>query len=291
MVSHVRSDMKFQEEITMGNTYNYDIYAARRQAAQLSKLSPEQANELAEHAARYGLDLLQSAEREQFELYIYSQIIEDVIYHAGSRNINGMEPLDWVNECYQQFMESNWLRGFDPNKSSLNTYLSHKVRTFIMKKTGADSFHGRYMQENAWAYSKAVRDLAAELGREPSDRQVMARLGWKQRRLDNAKMAASGKSFVYLDEEIGSDNGSATTYGDIIPSNGESVEDAVCSKLMQEKLRAVLAANPGDRDISIAVRNDCGGVSLKTMADEMGVSTQYVSRLRKNGLAKLGTML
>ena len=94
MVSHVRSDMKFQEEITMGNTYNFDIHAARRQAAQLSKLSPEQANELAEHAARYGLDLIQSAEREQFELYIYSQIIEDVIYHAGSRNINGMEPLD-----------------------------------------------------------------------------------------------------------------------------------------------------------------------------------------------------
>jgi RNA polymerase sporulation-specific sigma factor len=111
-------------------------------------------------------------------------------------------------------------------------------------------------------------------------------------------MRASKKrqSEVSIDESIGTDKeGNTMTFSDILPSEGADVSEIISGKIEAQKLYDAMKKVLGKNEINIL----CWRYGLcnqkkktqKEIADIMGISRSYVSRIEKKCLEKLLTEL
>lgn len=104
------------------------------------------------------------------------------------------------------------------------------------------------------------------------------------------------KNEVYMDDSIGTDNdGNSMTLADILPNNEPDIADTVSDSIEAVKLQRLLRSclTPTEQDI-IADRYGLGGRPQKTqqqIADRLGISRSYVSRIEKRCIIKLADAL
>ncbi len=109
--------------------------------------------------------------------------------------------------------------------------------------------------------------------------------------LMHIRKIANQKGEISLDEPINTDwDGNELLLSDILGTDGDTVLRALEDSVDHELLREALARLPGrDREI-IALRFGLGGLPAQTqkeVADRLGISQSYISRLEKRILEKL----
>ncbi len=100
------------------------------------------------------------------------------------------------------------------------------------------------------------------------------------------------RSEVYIDDRIGTDrDGNSMTLADILPNNEPDIADMVSDDIESRKLYAVMKSVLTPTEYSILVkRYGLGGTPRLTqqqIADSLGISRSYVSRIEKKCLIKI----
>lgn len=100
------------------------------------------------------------------------------------------------------------------------------------------------------------------------------------------------KNEVYIDECMGTDkDGNNMTLADILPSSDEDISDIVADNIETQKLRRILKNILSETEYRIIIqRYGLFGVKKRTqqeIADALGISRSYVSRIEKKCLLKI----
>ena len=100
------------------------------------------------------------------------------------------------------------------------------------------------------------------------------------------------QSDISLDEAIGFDKeGNTLSLGDILPSDTPDISDLICTGIEVDKLRtAILDCLTPSEQLIIYKRygiNNSKKYTQRDIADELGISRSYVSRIEKKCLKKL----
>lgn len=101
---------------------------------------------------------------------------------------------------------------------------------------------------------------------------------------------------VYIDDTLGTDSdGNAMTLADILPNDDMDIADKISDSMEAKKLYRAMSAELSPTEYAIIVkRYGLGGTKRLTqqeIADSLGISRSYVSRIEKKCLAKLSQRL
>lgn len=104
------------------------------------------------------------------------------------------------------------------------------------------------------------------------------------------------KAEVYIDDTLGTDtDGNAMTLADILPSDEPDIADIISSSLDAKELYSAMASELSPTEHAIMVRRyGLGGkkrLTQQQIADSLGISRSYVSRIEKKCLIKLSQKL
>jgi RNA polymerase primary sigma factor len=142
--------------------------------------------------------------------------------------------------------------------------------------------------EKARKAARVRNELSAELGREPTDEEVAARLGWTAR---EARAAIGSLSdATSLDQPVSGEE-SASELGEFVEDEGASdIPDAVICEMENVRLREAIEGMP-DRERQVLVRryglDDREPATLAELSVELGVSRERVRQLQRNAEREL----
>ncbi|MGH9129792.1 MAG: sigma-70 family RNA polymerase sigma factor [Acidimicrobiales bacterium] len=178
----------------------------------------------------------------------------------------------------------DWRRGF-----RFSTYATWWVRQALQR---AVHNHGQTIRvpmeaaERARRIDVAARELAAELGRPPTDEELVATAGVSYAQLDDARQAA--RVVASLDQPVGPD--AETSLGELVEAPATSVEDEVGASLALERLHeAVDSLEPMERAvIRLRFGLDSGEpASLEATAKALGIGPRRARQVEATALARL----
>lgn len=104
------------------------------------------------------------------------------------------------------------------------------------------------------------------------------------------------KSEVYIDDTLGTDtDGNALTLADILPNDEPDIADIISATLEAKELHRAMKSelSPGEYEIIVRRYGLCGQEQMtqQQIADILGISRSYVSRIEKRCLIKLSQKL
>lgn len=104
------------------------------------------------------------------------------------------------------------------------------------------------------------------------------------------------KTEVYIDDTLGTDtDGNAMTLADILPNDEPDIADMISASIDAKELYRVMSSELSPTEYAIIVhRYGLGGKKRRTqqeIADSLGISRSYVSRIEKKCLIKLSQKL
>jgi RNA polymerase sigma-B factor len=139
----------------------------------------------------------------------------------------------------------------------------------------------RRVQELQSQANTVIPEMRDELGREPTDAEVVQRLG-----IDAAEYAEVVTAFgcfspPSLDRQVGDDAGSATM-GDLLPDDREEHEALEARVLLEPAVRTL-----GERDKRMLYLRFYEERSQREIGDELGLTQAQVSRLLERVLRTL----
>jgi RNA polymerase primary sigma factor len=178
----------------------------------------------------------------------------------------------------------DWRRGF-----RFSTYATWWVRQALQR---AVHNHGQTIRvpmeaaERARRIDVAARELAAELGRPPTDEELVASAGVSYAQLDDARQAA--RVVASLDQPVGPD--AETSLGELVEAPATSVEEEVGARLALERLHeAVDSLEPMERAvIRLRFGLDSGEpASLEATAKALGIGPRRARQVEAAALARL----
>lgn len=178
----------------------------------------------------------------------------------------------------------DWRRGF-----RFSTYATWWVRQALQR---AVHNHGQTIRvpmeaaERARRIDVAARELAADLGRPATDRELMESAGVSAAQLDDARQAA--RVVASLDQPVGAD--AETSLGELVEAPATSVEDEVGANLGIARLHeAVDGLDPLERAvIRLRFGLDTGEpASLEATAKSLGIGPRRARQLEATALSRL----
>ena len=131
----------------------------------------------------------------------------------------------------------------------------------------------RRMQELSGALRKTVELLGAELGREPTIRELGERLDATDDEIVEALDASEAYTTASLDRPVG-DDGESASLGELLGGEDPAFDLAID----REVLRGLLV-QLGERDKRILLMRFFRGMTQAEIGEELGVSQMQVSRL------------
>ena len=182
---------------------------------------------------------------------------------------------------------------FDPKQgcafsSFAVPYIRGEILHYLRDRSGTVKIPRR-LQDLQRSARKVRNTLTHELGRSPSDTEIVAELQISDAEWQATKIAYTNRSLVSLDAPIGG-QGDDTTL-----TVGESLPDAQVSKLMQwEEDRAQLqgALSQLEENIRVVIeRVYFEGVARKQVAEDMDISPMTVTRRLQRGIKQLSELL
>jgi len=134
--------------------------------------------------------------------------------------------------------------------------------------------------------SRARRELALQLGRDPTDEELSAKAEVTQREIDEIRDAP--RTVTSLDRPVGDDESSQL--GDLLPSNERGPDEELEIALRGETLRSAVARLP-DRERQIielrfGIDHD-EPATLRETGRRLGLSSEGVRRLETHALKRL----
>lgn len=173
---------------------------------------------------------------------------------------------------------------FDGTRGSLSKYAYRLINNEIVKSFFKETSivalnHGAY--DHVKAIEKAEEDLRREFGRQPTDDEVFAKLGYSQKVKHTAKQAKVTKNSLH--SVIGEDN---ETLLDCIEGSLLNPDESLDSKMMKQFFRNVIAKLPSDYRMIVKLRF-YKGLTLDKVGEIMGYSRESIRLKEKEILRQL----
>ena len=133
---------------------------------------------------------------------------------------------------------------------------------------------------------RAERELAAQLGRDPTDEEIAARAELRIEELQEVREAA--RTVTSLDRGVGEDED--TALGDLLPSGEPEPEEEVSVSLAQATLRETIEDLPEPERGVIRMRYGIDGDDPKPLREtgrQLGLSAERVRQLESRALEHL----
>jgi RNA polymerase primary sigma factor len=182
----------------------------------------------------------------------------------------------------------DWRRGF-----KFSTYGTWWIRQAIGR---AIHNHSRTIRIPAHLLDRerkveaAVRSLATQLGRDPTDDEIATAAKVSLRELKQVREAA--RTVTSLDVPIGEDG--ETSLGDLVASVPDEAAEEVSTGVERESLRRAVADLPSDERDVLVLRFGLAGndpMTLQQVADELESTRDRVRRIERDALTKLADEL
>jgi RNA polymerase primary sigma factor len=133
--------------------------------------------------------------------------------------------------------------------------------------------------------ARAERDLAARLGRDPTDEEIAKEADVPVEQIEEVRAAA--RTVTSLDRPVGEDGGAS--FGDLLPSESD-LEEEIHVSLAQDTLRKTVADLPEPERNVIRLRYGIDGDDPKPLREtgrRLGLSAERVRQLESRALKHL----
>jgi len=182
----------------------------------------------------------------------------------------------------------DWRRGF-----KFSTYATYWIRQAIQRgmenKERTIRIPTNVLQRERKA-GRAAKELAAELGRQPTDEEIAARaelaIGDVEALRDMARTVTS------LDRPVG--EGDGTAFGDLLASDAPPIEEEVVVSLRESAVRHALASLPERERTVVQLRygleDDAAPVGIQEISRRLGLGASEVRTLERRALEHLSTV-
>jgi RNA polymerase primary sigma factor len=178
----------------------------------------------------------------------------------------------------------DWRKGF-----KFSTYGTLWIRQAIgrgLANSGRTVRLPVHIVARARKISDAERKLAVELGRQPTDEEIAERVELPMDEVIDIRRADRGPAS--LDQGVGEDG--ETALGDLIASDGPSIEDYVSSELNWEALRDAVGTLPENERTVLTLRFGLDREEPKALREtgrRLGLSSERVRQLEEKALRRL----
>jgi len=242
-------------------------------------LSREQEIELAQRIERGDLDAKERLVNSNLRLVI-----------ANARKYQGHELplLDLIQEGILGLIRA--AEKFDYRKGfKFSTYATFWIRQAIQRALDNRARTIRipvHLGQRERKIARAQRELAAQLGREPTQDEVAQAAGLEPEEVREALDAA--RVVTSLDRPVGEDE--ETSLGSLLPSDQRAPEEEVEISLREEALERALARLPEREREVVKLRYGVGGddpIPLGETGRLLGLSSDAVRRLERKALSEL----
>lgn len=215
----------------------------------------------------------------------YSTMVERI-----ARRFSGSEPVDdLVQVGFIGLL--NALSKFDPNAGvRFNTYATHLVAGEIkhyLRDRAQTIRHPAWLQELRHKVLKAATALQAELGKNPTEREIADRVGVSESAVQEVYATQEMLRVASLDSTPGDDEEGDSDLdrleGAITGAESVSVEDRVLLETAMQQLRDL------EREVLCLFHFDA--LNQTEIANRLGISCNYVSHILRQSLNKLRKIL
>jgi RNA polymerase primary sigma factor len=205
---------------------------------------------------------------------------------------DGMTLLDLIQEGIFGLIRAaekfDWRRGF-----KFSTYATYWIRQAIQRgmenKERTIRIPTNVLQRERKA-ARAEKELAAELGRRPTDAEIAARAEIALRDIEALRDMA--RTVTSLDRPVG-DSGEAA-FGDLLPSDAPAPEEEVVVSLRENAVRQALRSLPErEREVvqlRYGLNGDAAPVGVQETGRRLGLRQNEVRTLERRALEHLSTV-
>ena len=247
-------------------------------------LTKEQEVELAQRIERGDLEAKEKLINSNLRL---------VVSNAKRYRNQGLSFLDLIQEGTLGLVRA--AEKFDHRKGfKFSTYATYWIRQAIQRGLETKSRTIRLPSDLAQRerrLARAERELLAQLGRPPSDEELLERAQVDTDDLERIREAA--RTVTSLDRPVGEDE--ETAFGELLAGDGPSPEDEVAVSLREQAVRRALQELPEREREVLRLRYGIDGhraepTPLRQTSRELGLSVDEVRTLERKALERLGRM-
>src|SRR3954463_11954250 len=135
--------------------------------------------------------------------------------------------------------------------------------------------------------AQAERELKADLGREPTEEELVAATGLKAAHIEEAREPQ--RTVVSLDRPIGGAD-EETPFGALLPAEGEGPDEEVAVSLDREAVRRAVAQLPDRQREVVRMRYGIDGSEPQRLSETgraLGISAERVRQIENDALRRL----
>jgi RNA polymerase sigma-B factor len=212
-----------------------------------------------------------------------------LVDHCARRFINRGEPFDDLVQVGTIGLIKSVDRFDNDRGVEFSTYATPtilgEIKRYFRDKGWAIRVPRR-LQELRMAISSITGEMAQDLGRSPTPREIAERLGVSVEEVMEGIESTNAYSTLSLDAGDNGEDGSSTSMLDSLGMDDE----ALAHVEIRESIKPLIERLPA-REKRILMLRFFRGMTQSQIADEIGVSQMHVSRLLNRTLAELRTSL